>query len=123
LLYVAVFLGYGVIYFLTEPDAAYLPNVTFQKLVAVGLGVFLVRAVVTLCRQFDLGQACKVIFWVGALVYTLGDIVYLFRGVNQFHHFPEFLVGCYILGVILKERSAEPAKDCPSRPASPARSS
>ena len=106
LIVVLVLLANIIAYHLTEPDAAYQPNVTFQILVSAELGICLIRAFLVLGRNYSIGQFFKVVFWAGALVYTLGDVVYFFRQ-WKFDHFPEALVLCYVFAVILQEKNPE----------------
>jgi hypothetical protein len=105
LIYLGAFVAYGAIFLLTRPEVLYENNVVFQHLVAAGVAVLLARAALELRREPDLGQVLKVVFWVGLEVYILEDAVFLFKRFNRaFPHFPEFLVLCYVIAVILKEK-------------------
>jgi len=109
LAYGALFAGLVVVFLLTEPDVSYEPNVTFQVCVATVVVGFLLRAVLALRHEMDLGQILKVVFWIGLEVYILEDMVPLFGSFNKaFPHFPEFLVLTYVIAVILKERGPAP---------------
>jgi hypothetical protein len=110
LVYLGVFIVYEVIFHLTKPEVLYENNVVFQQLVAAGVAILLARAALELHREPDLGQVLKVVFWVGLEVYILEDTIYFFKRFNRaFPHFPEFLVLCYVIAVILKEK--RPAQD------------
>jgi len=109
LAYFALFAGLVVVFLLTKPDVPYEPNIAFQACVASVVAGFLLRAILTLRREMDLGQFLKVAFWIGLEVYILEDMVPLFGRFNDaFPHFPEFLVLTYVIAVILKERGPAP---------------
>lgn len=112
LVYVAIAVVYTIIYFVTEPEASYENNVAFQQWIAVGVGVVLIRAVVALADDRNLGQVFKVICAAGALVYTLGDTVLVFGKLcRRFDHFAEFLVLLYVISVVLKDKQPEPTPE------------
>jgi len=112
LVYVAIAVVYTIIYFVTEPEASYENNVAFQQWIAVGVGVILIRAVVALANDRNLGQVFQVVCAAGALVYTLGDTVIVFGKLcRRFDHFAEFLVLLFVISAVLKEKQPEPRSE------------
>lgn len=112
LVYCAILVVYCIVYQVTKPDADYFENVVFHKFVAVGVAVFLFLAIVKLFRHWEASQIFKVLFWAIALIYTLGDIAFFLRQfkLNRFPYYPEVLVLCYAVAIVLQEKELPPTQ-------------
>ena len=106
----AVFVAFVFAYRVTEPEVAYLPNVRFQRVFALFISIFLFRAVRELIKNFDIGQLLKVVFWVGWVVYTVGEDFPILKKLSRIENFPEGLVLCYVIAVVIKESEQQSQK-------------